>query len=111
MMRTQFRLGLLLGVVFGLWNLIATRLDPLAEDTIPALLAFYGPMFAVWAAAGFRASRSSGRLVDAIKGGSIVAFITFVVFVAARLITVNLTRHESAVGLAEPGCEIQSQWF
>ena len=26
------RSGLILGVGFGLWNLIATRLDPLAED-------------------------------------------------------------------------------
>jgi hypothetical protein len=88
---TQLRLGLLLGGVFGLWNLIATRLDPLAEDTIPALLGFYGPMFAIWGFAGFRVFRRSGRLADAVIVGGMVAFSTFVVFVLARLITVNLS--------------------
>lgn len=90
-MSAPFRLGLVLGVLFGLWNLIATRLDPLAEDTIPALLVFYGPMFAVWGFAGFRACRQSGRLANAVVAGAIVAFSTFVVFVVARLITVNLS--------------------
>ena len=88
---TQLRLGLVLGVVFGLWNLIATRLDPFAEDTIPALLVFYGPMFTIWGFAGFRAFRRNGRLADAVVGGGAVAFSTFVVFVVARLITVNLS--------------------
>jgi hypothetical protein len=88
---SQLRLGLSLGVVFGLWNLIATRLDPLAEDTLVALLVFYGPMFAVWGVVGFRASRCGGHLVDAVTAGGTVAFITFMVFVAARLITLNLS--------------------
>ena len=79
----QIRLGLVLGVVFGLWNLIATQLDPLAEDTIPARLVFYGPMFAIWGFAGFLAARRSGRLLDAVRVGGTVACITFVVFVAA----------------------------
>ena len=90
-MVSQLRLGLSLGVVFGLWNLIATRLDPLAEDTLVALLVFYGPMFAVWGFAGFRAFRRSGHLVDAVTAGGTVAFITFMVFVAARLITLNVS--------------------
>ena len=54
-------LGLLLGAVFGLWNLIATRLDPLAEDTPTALMIFYGPMFAIWGFAGFGASRRTAK--------------------------------------------------
>ncbi len=90
-MSTQLRLGLLLGVAFGLLNLISTQVDPYAEDTIPALLVFYGPMFAIWGFAGFRASRRSGRLADAVFVGAIVAFSTFFVFVVARLITVNLS--------------------
>ena len=57
-MRRILALGLLLGAGFGLWNLIITRLDPLAEDTPIALLVFYGPMFAVW---GLRGSRLSSR--------------------------------------------------
>jgi hypothetical protein len=90
-MPLPLRLGMLLGVAFGLWNLIATRLDPLADDTIGALLVFYGPMFAIWGLAGFRASRRSGRLFDAVAVGGTIAFVTFVVFVVARLITVNLS--------------------
>ncbi len=87
----QLRLGLVLGVVFGLWNLIATRLDPFAEDTIPALLVFYGPMFATCGFAGFRAFLRRGRLADAVIVGGTVAFSTFFVFVVARLVTVNLS--------------------
>ena len=90
-MSTQLRLGLLLGVAFGLWNLISTLVDPYAEDTIPALLVFYGPMFAIWGFAGFRASRRSGRTTDAIFVGATLALVTFTVFVVARLITVNLS--------------------
>src|SRR5262249_56411007 len=36
------RLGLLLGLVFGTWNLIGTWLDPLADDSSLALLTFFG---------------------------------------------------------------------
>lgn len=90
-MSTQLRLGILLGVAFGVLNLISTQVDPYAEDTIPALFVFYGPMFAIWGFAGFRASRRSGRLADAVFVGAIVAFSTFFVFVVARLITVNLS--------------------
>ena len=39
------RLGLIIGITFGAWNLLWTWLRPLADDSIPALLAFYGPMF------------------------------------------------------------------
>src|SRR5687768_15686462 len=45
--------GLLLGVTFGLWLLVHTRLNPLAEDTPSALLTFFGPMFAFWGMSAF----------------------------------------------------------
>lgn len=92
-------LGSILGAAFGTWNLIATRLDPLAEDTPIALLKFYGPMFALWAIAGFGAARRSGRLLDAIKVGATVAFATFVVYSLTQFVRVNLfldtIRHRS----------------
>jgi hypothetical protein len=88
--RHPVRLGILLGAVFGLWNLIATMVDPLADDTPLALLVFYGPMFAIWAIAGFRAFRRSGRHLDAVKTASLVAFVTFIVFDIAVVIRVNL---------------------
>jgi len=88
-MRRVLALGLLLGAGFGLWNLIATRLNPLAEDTPTALLLFYGPMFAIWGLAGFGASRRTGRLSYAIKVGATVAFVTFVVYTVAVMRRIN----------------------
>jgi len=89
-LRRPVRLGILLGTVFGLWNLIATMVNPLADDTPRALLVFYGPMFAIWAVVGFTAFRRSGRHLDAVKTASLVAFVTFVVFDIAVIVRVNL---------------------
>jgi hypothetical protein len=83
-------LGVLLGTMFGIWNLAATWLDPLTDDTPMALLAFYGPMFALWAFSGFSVARRTGSLIEAIKAGAIVAFVTFTVFYIANLARVNL---------------------
>jgi hypothetical protein len=83
-------LGLILGVGFGLWNLIATRLNPLADDDLIPLLAFYGPMFTIWGIAGFRAARRTGRLRDAVRVGATVAFVTFLVYDLAVILRVNL---------------------
>jgi hypothetical protein len=83
-------LGVLVGAAFGLWNLIVTWLDPLAEDTPFALLIFYGPMFAIWGLAGFAASRRTGQLLDGVRVGATVAFGTFVVYVLTQFIRVNV---------------------
>jgi hypothetical protein len=83
-------LGAVLGTIFGMWNMVATRLDPLADDTAVALLLFYGPMFTAWGAAGFVAARRNGRIIEAIKVGATVGFVTFVVFSVANLVRVNL---------------------
>jgi hypothetical protein len=65
-MRRFVILGLVLGASFGLWDLIVTLLDPLAEDDPRALLLFYGPMFAIWGLAGFVAARRTGRIVEGV---------------------------------------------
>ena len=83
-------LGAALGAVSGAWNLIYTHLDPLAGDTPLALLSFYGPMFAIYAVAGFFAYRRTGRLMQAVKAGATVAFVTFIVFFPAVMLRVNL---------------------
>jgi hypothetical protein len=88
--RSLVLLGLLVGAAFGLWNLIATRLDPLAEDTPMALLIFYGPMFVIWGLVGYGASRRTGRLLDGVRAGAIVAFVTFVVYVLTQFVRVNV---------------------
>jgi hypothetical protein len=93
------KLGLVLGATFGIWVLIYTKVNPLAEDTPRALLTFYGPMFTFWGMAGFGATRRNGRLLDAIKVGATVALVTFVVYDLAQFVRVNLfldaIRHRS----------------
>jgi hypothetical protein len=83
-------LGLILGSGFGLWNLVATRLDPLADDDLIPLLAFYGPMFTIWGIAGFGAACRTGWLWDAVRVGATVAFVTFLVYDLAVILRVNL---------------------
>ena len=83
-------LGLVLGAGFGIWDLIATQLNPLSEDDPGALLLFYGPMFAIWGLTGFVGARRTGRLLDGVKVAAIVAFVTFVVFDVAAIIRVNV---------------------
>src|SRR3954471_15598678 len=83
-------LGLILGAGFGLWNLIASLVDPLADDTPGALLMFYGPMFIIWDLVGFGAARRTGRVSDAVKVGATVALVTFVVYTLTVFLRVNL---------------------
>jgi hypothetical protein len=88
--RGQAALGLLLGAVFGIGNLIATSLDPLGEDSPMALLLFYGPMFAMWGLAGFWAARRTGRVIEGVKAGAWVALVSFVVFDLTVIARANL---------------------
>ena len=83
-------LGFALGLAFGIVDVLFTWIDPLSDDSIPALLRFYGPMFFMWAFASFRAARRSGRLAAGITTGCLVAFGTFSVFCALNLLRVNL---------------------
>src|SRR5215813_4068066 len=41
-------LGMVVGAAFGAVNFVFTMFAPLAEDTVPLLIGFYGPMFAIW---------------------------------------------------------------
>ena len=82
--------GLIIGLVFGLANLLFTWLYPLSDDTRGALLRFYGPMFLLWAVASFRAARRTGRLWSGVTTGLTVAFATFVVFDLLILVRVNV---------------------
>jgi hypothetical protein len=84
------KLGIVVGAVFGVWNLLFTWIAPLAEDSPIALAGFYGPMFVIWGFAGFTAYRRTNRLSEAVKVGATVAFATFVVFDASAIVRVNL---------------------
>ncbi len=87
-------LGLVLGVGFGLWNLALTALDPLAQDTLGALAAFYGPMFVAWATASYVTTGRTGRLWDGIKAAVVMAFVTFCVLDLFVIMRANLFLHE-----------------
>jgi dienelactone hydrolase len=84
------RAGAILGLVFGAINLVFSWLFPLEDDTIAALLRFYGPMFAAWAIAAFRAARRDGQVSSGLVTGAAVAFATFAVFGVMNLVRVNL---------------------
>ena len=83
-------LGFVLGLVFGVVDLLFTWVAPLSDDSIPALLRFYGPMFFSWAFVSFRTARRSGRLSRGVATGIVVAFGTFCVFYVFNLLRVNL---------------------
>ena len=82
--------GFVLGLAFGIVNLLVSWADSLSDDSGLALLRFYGPMFVSWAFLAFRAARRSGRLSTGITTGFVVAFGTFCVFDILNLLRVNL---------------------
>lgn len=92
--KTPLRFGLMVGLVFGLVNLVFSWLYPLEDDTPGALLRFYGLMFLVWAVASFRAVQRSGRVWSGVTTGLTVAFATFCVFDLLVLVRVNLFLNE-----------------
>jgi hypothetical protein len=83
-------LGLIVGLVFGAANLVQTWLNPVEDDTVWAVLRFYGPMFFLWGLASFRAVRRTGRWISGVTAGAIVALSTFSVFEVFVLTRVNL---------------------
>src|SRR5262245_42176250 len=87
---TRLFLGLSVGLIFGAVNLVFSWLFPLGDDTIGALLRFYGPMFFVWGFAAFRAARCDRRLLSGVTTGLVVAFATFCMFVLLNLLRINL---------------------
>ena len=87
-------LGFMVGLVFGLVDLVITWFYPLEDDTPGALLRFYGPMFLIWAIASFRAVQRSGRLWSGVGTGLTIAFATFCVFYILVLLRVNLFLNE-----------------
>lgn len=85
-----FLFGIILGVLFGAWNIAYSLLLPLAEDTVVAVFSFYGLMFLMPGIAGFAAFRATGRWLEAIKAAVTVAVVIQVVFGGANMIRVNL---------------------
>jgi hypothetical protein len=89
--RSALAVGLALGAVFSVLNVISAYIAPLEDDTLSALAAFYGPMFLSWGVAGFAAARSTGRITDGVKTATLVALATFVVLTIVVIVRVNLS--------------------
>jgi hypothetical protein len=87
---SSLRIGCVVGLLFGSWNVLYSWLFPLAEDTALALLAFYGPMFLVWGFESFLAVRRSRRVLHGVATGALVAFATFCVYNLLVVLRVNL---------------------
>jgi hypothetical protein len=83
--------GLVLGLVFGTWNVVSAILVPLMDDTPLTLASFYGPMFTAWGVAGGAAYRRTRRLPRAALSGATVALVTFIVLTAIVIVRVNLS--------------------
>jgi hypothetical protein len=83
-------LGILLGAAFAAVNFLFTIFSPLAEDTAPVLIGFYGPMFAMWGAASFVVCRRSGRFIDAIRTGVMVGAVTVAILHMAGMFRINI---------------------
>ena len=88
--RSALRFGFFVGLIFGSWNVLYSWLFPLADDTVPALLAFYGPMFFLWAVAAFLAWRRTGMVSTAVVTGAVAAFATFCIYDLLVVVRVNL---------------------
>jgi hypothetical protein len=50
-------------------------------------------MFTTWGVTAFAAARKTGRVVDGIAAGAMVAFVTFAVFDVMVILRVNLFLH------------------
>ena len=88
--RNTLLLGFMVGLVFGVWDLMLTWLRPLEDDAPGVLLRFYGPMFLVWMVVAFRAARRTGRFSSGAIAGVTIAFRTFCLFVLLNFLRVNV---------------------
>jgi hypothetical protein len=89
-LNTGVALGIMLGFIFGVWNVVVSILYPLMDDTPLALLSFYGPMFGAWGFAGYAAYRRARRLRRSAVCGATVALGTFVVLTTVVMLRMNL---------------------
>lgn len=90
MIQRTLRVGFVVGLVFGVVDLLFAWMAPLSDDSVPALLLFYGPMFLIWILVAFRETRATGRFTSGVLAGATVAFGTFCVFVLLNFVRVNI---------------------
>lgn len=87
---TPAMLGLAMGTVLGVLNLIATARDPLADDEGAEMLVFAALVLLAWSATGFVAARRTRRVADGVKAGIVIGLAMMAVFHLAAIVRVNL---------------------
>jgi hypothetical protein len=83
-------LGLAFGSMLGVWNLIDTAYEPLADDSAGTMLVFAAVLLAVWALVAFLAGHRRRSFRDAVVAGVLVGAATLVMFNLANYIRVNV---------------------
>jgi hypothetical protein len=63
-------LGLAMGTILGVLNLLATARDPLEDDSVGGMLLFVIPVLLAWSAAGFVAAQRTPASLTASRPAS-----------------------------------------
>ena len=82
--------GLLIGVVLGVWQLVDTAVEPLAEDTPRVMIGIVGTMLVSWTLASLAAALPSRRFTRALVAGIIAGVATMAVIDFTSILRVNV---------------------
>jgi len=82
--------GVIIGLVFGIENLVSTAISPLAEDTPALMLTLVTVVLGSWILVGFSAGRRTMRVRDAVLAGVVVATISMSLFGMANWVRVTV---------------------
>lgn len=88
--RLPLMIGLAIGTVLGIMNLVDTARQPLADDDGGTMLAWLLAVLTMWSAAAVAVTWRTRRVGDAVKVGTIVGVATIVVLHTAAIVRVNL---------------------
>jgi hypothetical protein len=89
-LRRPSLIGLAIGTMLGVMNLIDTARRPLAADEPATMLAWLLAVLAIWSATTVIVTRRTRRLGHAIVVGAILGAATTLVFHAAAVVRVNI---------------------
>lgn len=82
--------GVAIGLVAGSLQLLATAIDPLADDSGGEMIAIAAAMMLFWIGTSVAAGRRSQRFGDAVAAGLVVGIATMAVLHLAAIVRVNV---------------------
>ena len=88
--RLPLMIGVAIGALLGIMNLLDTARQPLGDDDGGTMLAWLLAVLTIWSAATVAVTWRTRRVSDAVKVGTIVGVATIVVFHTAAIVRVNL---------------------